>query len=187
MLQIACKENVKNSEETEAIDTVKTEVPELSPETIKRNRDKAESIMAKLMLTQECKQFASYMVTTSLTDTFFYEEGPFTIFAPTNDAIQGLGGELNKNLSQKQKIDSLANMIKGHVVSGEYDTVRLVQELKSGPVKLTTMSGTRLTVTRKGSNLLIKDEQGNSATIGKSDIKGGNGVLHLIDSFLSKN
>ena len=186
LTMVSCKEDKKEQTETTITEEVKSDAPKVAYEPTQEDINKAASVMAKLMLTKECSQFSSYLVTAELTDMLFYESGPYTVFAVTNDAIMGLGSDINKNLAQRAKVDSLATMLKGHIVAGNFDTVKLVQELKSGPVKLKTLAGTQLTITKKGSDLLVKDAQGKSATIGKSDIKGGNGVLHLVDAFLGE-
>ncbi len=184
ILFISCKTDKEEPvQQEQAVEETVEKKPVRTIEDIK----KAKSVMAKLMLTKECSRFSSYLVTVGLTDKLFLEDGPFTVFAPTDDVIERLGDKLNKGLSQQQKQDSLAIMLKGHIVEGYYDTVNLVQALKSGPVKLTTLNGSGLTISKKGSEIMVESEKGISAKIGKSDIIGGNGVIHLIDNFLGSN
>ena len=184
ILLVSCKTDKEEpAQQEQAVEEVVEKKPVRTIEDIK----KAKSVMAKLMLTKEGSRFSSYLVTVGLTDKLFFEDGPFTVFAPTNDVIEKLGDKLNRGLSQQQKKDSLATMLKGHIVEGYYDTVNLVQALKSGPVKLTTLNGSGLTVSKKGSDIIVENEQGISAKIGKSDIIGGNGVIHLVDNFLGAN
>lgn len=192
ILFASCKDEKKLSEEatTTNKDTsgpqivIKGDQPRALTEAEKK---KHQSIMSKLMVTKECSTFSSYLVTVGLTDKLFSEEGPFTIFAPSNEAFEALNGELNLNLSKTDKLTAVTTMIKSHIVAGDHNSVSLNQSLKSGSVTLTSLSGSTFRISKSGSDLIVKDEKGAKATIGKSDITGGNGVLHVIDAVLARN
>lgn len=186
LLILSCKEEVKenkqdsvsNKQEVTIEAQPEKKVP--SPEQIAQ----ANSVMARLMATKESKSFASYVITARLTDMLMKEEGPFTVFAPTVEAFDSLDAEFKKNLPHPESLEVLNTLLKSHIVAGMYDTVLLHQSLKSGSVKLITLAGTTLTITKKGSNIIVADEKGMKATIGKSDIIGTNGMVHIIDKVI---
>ncbi len=187
LLILSCKDDVKeknqdninNVEEVTIEDQPEKKVP--SPEQIAQ----ANSVMARLMATKESKSFASYVITAGLTDILMKEEGPFTVFAPTVEAFDGLDAEFKKKLPHPERLEVLSTLLKSHIVTGIYDTVLLHQSLKAGSVKLTTLAGTTLTITKKGSDIVVTHEKGGNATMGKSDIKGTNGMVHIIDKVIA--
>lgn len=111
-------------------------------------------------------------------DTSLEASGPFTVFAPNNDGFAKLGTQLDALLAPAAKAQ-LVNILSFHIVKGD---VR-VKSLKDGDL-LTTLQGTRLRVTRSGSDISI----GNSlsqARLVSTDIDAGNGVIHAIDTVLT--
>ena len=80
-------------------------------------------------------------------------------------------------------------MLNTLIIDGNLDTVTLVQEIKNGKGKYTinTLSGAKLTATKEGSTIYITDEKGVKAAMGKSDINGSNGVVHILDAVLGLN
>lgn len=106
------------------------------------------------------------------------EPGPFTVFAPNNDAFAKLGTQLDTLLQPAAK-DDLTNILKFHVVSGR---VR-AKDLKDGDL-LTTLQGTRLRVTKSGDEIKIGNGLG-QATVVAANQKAGNGVVHVIDTVLT--
>lgn len=193
---VACKDDVKEepqAEETEAKEPADPNNPTLilkgdqPRELTEAEKKKTASIMSKLMMTKECSTFSSYLVTVGLTDTLFYEEGPFTVFAPSVEAFENSSNDFNQGLTQAEKLDQLRNVIKSHIVRGSQNSVLLNQRLKAGTVTLMSLSGAKLLVTKSGNDLIVQDEKGNKATIGKSDITGNNGVLHVIDAVLAND
>ncbi len=83
----------------------------------------------------------------------------------------------------------MTNVLSTHIIEGNIDTVILVQEIKksNGKYILNALSGVKLTATKEGSTIYITDENGTKAAIGKSDIIGSNGVVHLLDAVLGIN
>jgi uncharacterized surface protein with fasciclin (FAS1) repeats len=97
-------------------------------------------------------------------------EGPFTVFAPTNDAFAQLPkGTLTKLLKPENQ-EQLKKILTYHVVSGSVKS----KMLKSG--KVDTVEGSPITVKIKGKKVMI-----NNANVTKADIKTSNGVVHKID------
>ena len=116
--------------------------------------------------------------------------GPFTVFAPTNDAFENLpDGTVNMLLKPKNK-DALTKVLTYHVVPGRLTFDVLAQKIKegNGKAELKTVSGGTLTVWMNGPhNILVKDEKGDVADISTYDVIQSNGVIQVIDTVLLPN
>ena len=100
-------------------------------------------------------------------------EGPFTVFAPTDEAFAALPpGTLDALLKPENK-EKLAQLLTYHVVSGKVESTTL----KSGDVP--SLLGRPITVTVKGKKVMV-----NEATVTKADVPASNGVIHLIDKVI---
>lgn len=113
--------------------------------------------------------------------------GPFTVFAPVNDAFENLPDGTVENLLKPESKKMLTTVLTYHVVSGKYDFNALSDMIKSGNGKATlkTVSGGTLTVMMNGMhNIQVKDENGNIANINTYDVYQSNGVIHSIDAVL---
>ncbi len=176
----------------------KNESKDVSPETVKENLQKKveaqtpemkkqiNSVMTKAMVTPELKTFTSALVSAGLTDLLSTDEGPFTLIAPNNEAFDQLNKtDLNALLDPQNK-GRLTLLLKNHIVKGNVDSAKMVQNIKSGngSYSLETLSGTKLIATMKGTDIVIKDSKGREAVLGKSDITGSNGVVHVLDTIL---
>ncbi len=108
--------------------------------------------------------------------------GPYTIFAPSNDAFAKLGNTATDLLKPENK-EQLASVLSNHVVSGAYTTADVEAAIQkgNGKAELPTVGGGKLTATMEGSKVKITDENGNSSIIG-ADMKGSNGIVHSIDA-----
>lgn len=109
--------------------------------------------------------------------------GPFTVFAPTNDAFGKLPEGTVANLLKPENKAQLANILTYHVVSGNIDAAAVLDAIKTGDGKvvLTTVSGGKLTASLDMGKVKLTDESGNSAFVTATDLKGSNGVIHVID------
>ena len=101
-------------------------------------------------------------------------KGPFTIFAPTNEAFAKLPAGTVASLTPEQ----LKSILTYHVVAGEV----LAKDVKPGKVK--TVNGAELTINVKDGKVSITDAKGNTVNVVKTDIVGSNGVIHVIDGVL---
>ncbi|MGH8254906.1 MAG: fasciclin domain-containing protein [Steroidobacteraceae bacterium] len=113
--------------------------------------------------------------------------GPFTVFAPTNEAFADLpAGTVQSLMKPKNKAD-LVKILEYHVVPGDYNTTKLRSMILSGGGKATlkTLEGGTLTVMMNGSsNIIVKDEKGGVADITVADVHQSNGVIQVIDHVL---
>lgn len=106
-------------------------------------------------------------------------EGPFTVFAPTNDAFAALPeGALDSLLLPENK-DQLAGVLTYHVVAGNV----LSSDLSDGQI-VTTVQGEKLTVSIMDGKVYITDAKGGKAMVTQADVDASNGVVHVIDSVL---
>ena len=109
--------------------------------------------------------------------------GPFTVFAPTNAAFDKLPEGTVENLLKPENKAQLAKILTYHVVSGKLDATAVLDAIKKGDGKvvLTTVSGGKLTASLDMGKVKLTDEGGNSAYVTATDLKGTNGVIHVID------
>ncbi|MEM6763120.1 MAG: fasciclin domain-containing protein [Pseudomonadota bacterium] len=111
-------------------------------------------------------------------------EGPFTVFAPVNDAFAALPeGALDGLLADKE---ALTGVLTYHVVSGEVmaaDLIGLIEQ-NGGSVDVETVAGGTINATISDGNVILTDAQGNNATVVQTDVDVSNGVVHVIDGVL---
>jgi len=112
--------------------------------------------------------------------------GPFTVFAPTNEAFSKLPAGTVDNLLKPENKSALTGVLTYHVVSGKLNAVDLAKKIKdgNGTAELTTVQGGKLWVSMKGSKIVIKDEKGGWAYVTIKDVNQSNGVIHVIDHVL---
>ena len=111
-------------------------------------------------------------------------DGPFTVFAPTNDAFAKIDKETLGNLLKPENKETLSKVLTYHVISGNLMASDVVAALKKGKgkVEVETLAGDKLTVMQKDGKIWLKDQNGNYSEITATDIKGSNGVIHVIDT-----
>jgi len=112
--------------------------------------------------------------------------GPFTVFAPTNEAFDKLPEGTVSSLLMPENKDKLVKILTYHVVSGNLDASAVVAAIKKGNGKavLTTVSGGTLTATMEKDKVKLTSDSGNYAYVIQTDLKASNGVIHVIDSVL---
>lgn len=113
-------------------------------------------------------------------------EGPFTVFAPTDDAFAKLPDGTVDTLLQSENQAQLQSVLTYHVVPGNLTRDVLLEEVmeSDGTAAFKTVQGEYLSVARNGNNLMVMDAQGNSANITVVDVAQENGVIHVVDSVL---
>jgi uncharacterized surface protein with fasciclin (FAS1) repeats len=109
--------------------------------------------------------------------------GPFTVFAPTNAAFAKLPAGTVESLLKPENKSKLAQILTYHVVSGNLDAAAVMKAIKDGKGKvvLTTVSGGKLTASIDNGKVKLTDENGGAAYVTATDLKGSNGVIHVID------
>ena len=112
--------------------------------------------------------------------------GPFTVFAPTNEAFNKLPKGTVDNLLKPENKGTLTSVLTYHVVPGKLNASDLQAWVKKGGGKteLTTVQGGKLWVMEKSGKWYLKDEKGGMAQITIADVNQSNGVIHVIDTVL---
>ncbi len=111
-------------------------------------------------------------------------KGPFTVFAPVNDAFAKLPTGTVESLLKTENKATLTKILTYHVVSGNLDATAVLAAIKkgNGTATLTTVSGGTLKASLDNGKVKLTDEKGGSAYVTTTDLKGNNGVIHVIDS-----
>jgi uncharacterized surface protein with fasciclin (FAS1) repeats len=109
--------------------------------------------------------------------------GPFTVFAPTNEAFDMLPKGTVETLIKPENKAKLTGILTYHVVAGKLDTKAIDEKIKAGngTAELTTVAGGKLWIMKKGPKYILKDENGGMATITIRNVYQSNGVIHVID------
>ena len=113
--------------------------------------------------------------------------GPFTVFAPTNEAFAKLPAGTVDNLVKPENKATLAKILTFHVVAGRHTAPALMKEVKNGGgmAKLKTVEGEELVVKQAGpGKLSVTDRKGAVSMITIADVLQSNGVIHVVDTVL---
>lgn len=112
--------------------------------------------------------------------------GPFTVFAPTNEAFAQLPAGTVDTLLQPENKPILTKTLTYHVVSGALDSNALRQKVQAGHGKamLRTVEGEPLTISERGNGLAVTDARGATAQVTIADVTQSNGVIHVVDKVL---
>jgi len=112
--------------------------------------------------------------------------GPFTVFAPTNEAFAKLPAGTVETLVKPENKATLTSILTYHVVAGKLGSKEVAAAIKAGGGKaeLTTVQGGKLWIYMEGKDVMIKDEKGGTAKVTIKDVYQSNGVIHVIDTVL---
>ena len=112
--------------------------------------------------------------------------GPFTVFAPTNDAFAKLPAGTVDTLVKPENKDTLDKILTYHVVAGRISSKDLMKMIKEGGGKATlkTVQGEDLTATMSHGKIWLTDAKGGKAEITTADVFQSNGVIHVINAVL---
>ncbi len=106
-------------------------------------------------------------------------EGPFTVFAPTNDAFDALPAGTLDSLLLEENRDQLAAVLTYHVVPTEAMSGQLTDGMQ-----VTTVQGETLTIGVSDSGVTLTDASGSTVSVVQADVDASNGVIHAIDAVL---
>ncbi len=115
--------------------------------------------------------------------------GPFTVFAPTNEAFAKLPAGTVESLLKPENKGTLTKVLTYHVVAGRLSALDLKKEIKAGngQATLKTVSGGTLIAMMQGKNIVLKDEKGGISTVTIPNVFQSNGVIHVVDSVVLPN
>lgn len=113
-------------------------------------------------------------------------QGPFTVFAPTNDAFNKLPAGTVETLLKPENKAQLVAVLTYHVVPGKISAQDVIEKIKAGNGQATvkTVQGEDLTLKLVNGQVKVIDSKGNVATVTTADLNQSNGVVHIIDSVL---
>ncbi|QNK77877.1 fasciclin domain-containing protein [Winogradskyella sp. PAMC22761] len=111
-------------------------------------------------------------------------DGPFTVFAPTNEAFDKLAKGTVETLLKPENKAKLQLVLTYHVLAGKFSGKDIVKAIKKGKGKATfkTVNGQMLTAMMDGKSLVLKDTAGNISMVTIADVSQSNGVIHVVDT-----
>jgi uncharacterized surface protein with fasciclin (FAS1) repeats len=115
--------------------------------------------------------------------------GPFTVFAPTNEAFAKLPAGTVEALLKPENKEMLTKVLTYHVVAGKMSSKDLWKAIKAGngTATLKTVSGGWLKASVMGKEIVLTDEKGGMSKVTIADVNQSNGVIHVVDSVLLPN
>ena len=143
------------------------------------------NIVENAMNSKDHTTLVAAVVAAGLVDTL-KSAGPFTVFAPTNDAFAALpAGTVDKLLMADMK-DTLTKVLTCHVIGAKALAADVMSMVKAdgGMHKVKTVGGCELTLKLDGDKVQVMDETGGIATVTIADVMQSNGVIHVIDKVL---
>lgn len=161
------------SEESTAVDETTTEESASNGETsAEESSAEAKDIVALAMETESLSTLVEAVKAAGLVETL-QGEGPFTVFAPTNDAFNALPEGTLENLLKPENKEQLAAVLTYHVIpskamSGDLSDNMSVATVNGAEVTITTTDGVKV----------------NSANVVTADVEASNGVVHVIDAVI---
>lgn len=119
-------------------------------------------------------------------DRMLDNEGPFTVFAPSDRAFEAIPDALMSKWLRSENKKKVNALVSYHIIAGKFTAARILQELCRGEGKttLTTLQGEVITASMEGTDIILTDPLGNRARIIKADSNQCNGVVHVIDTVI---
>lgn len=119
-------------------------------------------------------------------DAMLDNDGPFTVFAPSDNAFKALPETWTQSWLTPENRRQLSALVSYHIIAGKFTAARILQELcrGKGTTTLTTLQGEVITASIEGIDIVLTDSHGNRARIIKADSNQCNGVVHVIDSVI---
>lgn len=113
--------------------------------------------------------------------------GPFTVFAPVNDAFTALPAGTVDTLLKPENKDTLVKVLTAHVVAGDWSAAEIARRARAssdGFYHFNAVSGDALSAQVKGNKVYIYDESGNASLVTIADVNQSNGVIHVVNAVL---
>lgn len=111
-------------------------------------------------------------------------EGPFTVFAPTNDAFAKLPAGTVETLLLPESKDALTGILTYHVVAGKFEAAAVIDAINAnnGTFTVTTVQGGTIDLSLMDGNVILTDAKGGKSTVVIADVAVSNGVIHALDT-----
>lgn len=174
MIFAACNETKKDSGESIEEQTVIEEVEEV-PATL--------NIVGVAAGNDAFSTLVTAVTAAGLVETLS-SEGPFTVFAPTNDAFAKLPEGAVAGLLTPESKDALTAVLTYHVVAGKFEAAAVIEAIQAndGAFIVDTVQGGQITLSLNAGNVILTDANGNTSTVVIADVAASNGVIHAIDT-----
>ena len=176
-LTVACGDGKKkDAEEGVAVDTTQVVVDTMAVE-------KPTTIVDVAAGNEDFTTLVAAVKAAGLVETLS-SEGPFTVFAPTNEAFAKLPAGTVDNLLKPENVEKLKGLLTYHVVAGKFDAATVTDAITKGKGKytVTTVQGGKIDLSIKDGKVVLTDANGKSAVVVMADVAASNGVIHAIDS-----
>ena len=181
VFMVSCADGKKK--ETEVIEETEADTTEVlieEPEMVG-----GETILDVAMMNENFKTFVNSMRMAGILETLA-QKGPFTVFAPTNDAFLKLPTNTVALLLKPESNEKLKSILTYHVISGKFVAAAIIDEIdkNNGIFSITTIQGDKINLSIEEGKVVLTDSSGNSSTVTMPDLEASNGVIHGIDSVL---
>lgn len=167
------KENTDVTDET-VVETTTTEAPVTAPNIVEvaSGNDNFTTLVAALTAADLGETLSG--------------EGPFTVFAPTNDAFAKLPAGTVDMLLKPENKEKLKSILTYHVLSGKFDAATVIDAIKKNNNKytVTTVQGAKIDLSLKDDKVILTDATGAMSTVTMPDVEASNGVIHAIDTVI---
>jgi len=153
----------------------------------KDNSQAGKNLIESLSADPNASTFVSALKAAGLESTL-EQAGPFTVFAPSNEAFREQPKGMMEKLMKPENQDQLRKLISYHIIAGKLSTDDLKKKIEDGQghAELTTLQGGKLQIsTHMGMHILLKSEDGDMGMSSSPDVNASNGVIHVIDNVMS--
>ena len=180
LLVTACGEKKEKATTDEAVDTEMAEMEETMEETMP-----TETIVGVASSNDSFSTLVAAVGAADLVGTLS-SDGPFTVFAPTNESFEKLPVGTVEGLLKPENKAALINLLTYHVVAGNYPAAAVVEAINAndGSFVVETVQGGIITLSLDGESVVLTDAKGNTATVINADVPASNGVIHAIDTVI---
>lgn len=145
----------------------------------------SKNIIANAVNSEDHETLVAAVKAADLVDTL-QTQGPFTVFAPTDQAFAALPDGTVDTLLEPENKERPTDVLTYHVIPGRLTADLLVSQIRinEGQVRYATLSEDVLSFSLSDGSLIIEDEAGNTAAVTIADVAQSNGVIHVVDTVL---
>ncbi len=175
-LFLGCEDKKKDTTETVAEEVMEVEVVEVV-------EVQAPNIVEVASGNDSFSTLVAAVVAADLATTLS-GDGPFTVFAPTNDAFAKLPEGTVASLLEPANKATLAGILTYHVVSGKFEAAAVIDAItqNDGKFTVTTVQGGTIDLSLKDGSVILTDANGGMSTVVIADVAASNGVIHALDT-----
>jgi uncharacterized surface protein with fasciclin (FAS1) repeats len=175
---------VNSSASAQMMNKMDSENPMVGGASMLRSRD----IVDNAVNSADHTTLVAAVKAAGLVDTL-KSKGPFTVFAPTNEAFDKLPAGTVGMLVKPESKEMLTKILTYHVLAGKFDSKAIAGRIRKGhgSANFKTVSGGTLTASMSGNDLILRDEKGGTSRVSTANVYQSNGVIHVVDSVLMPN